>query len=478
MSITPQKEFTVLQPSVAWEDPHAWTDATDSLSVRAAAYEALVQYAPGGHYKPVLASSWRIAPDARTWTFYLQPDVPFHDGETLQARDVVSSLARACAPDAPGLYGTGGLCHSYLGDASVKALDAHSVQIVTPEPMADLLDLLFKIPIVSQHALDDLSQRSAGTGPYQLLSAQDAGVVTMARFDDYWAGRPPVQRLHWRAETDTAQRVSALLSGDADLVTQVSLEERQFIETMGQAEVVTADGHLAVIFMCNAHSGPCAEQRVRQALNYALDMSRIIYAIKGGAAQPLNGPLTPSHLGYDPETSPYPYDLGKARALLAAAGYADGMTLTLDVPTHSPDEANALAQHMANQYARIGITVEIKTFSDRPAYAERVKAKQINDACAFDSSPLSTYRCLREKFHSGVAGSWWQGYDNPEVNALLERAWATVDDAQRQAIYRRAYRIIRDDAPWIFFYSPTDFWGVGPRARGWSSQADGLVRLI
>jgi ABC-type transport system substrate-binding protein len=154
------------------------------------------------------------------------------------------------------------------------------------------------------------------------------------------------------------------------------------------------------------------------------------------------------------------------------------MRVVLDVPSVLPDEAPRLARRMAEQYAEVGITTEVREFSDRPAYAEMVRAKKIDDACCFDSSPLSTYRVLREKFHSRLRGPWWQGYANPEVDRLIERAQATVDVARRRDIYHRAYRLIRDDAPWIFLYAPTISWGVGPRARGWSAAVDGLVRFV
>ena len=82
---------------------------------------------------------------------------------------------------------------------------------------------------------------------------------------------------------------------------------------------------------------------------------------------------------------------------------------------------------------------------------------------------------LREKIHSGLQGPWWEGYTNPEVDALIEQAQATVDDAARQVIYRRIYGIVRDDAPWIFLYSPIRYWAAGERLDGWQPRADGLV---
>ena len=176
---------------------------------------------------------------------------------------------------------------------------------------------------------------------------------------------------------------------------------------------------------------------MRQALNYALDVDEIIAEIKHGAAKPLNGYLTPHHFGYNPETPVYPYDPDKARSLLAEAGYEDGLDLVFDIPSVMPDEAPELARMMAEQYGRVGITLEIVEHQDRAAYSEMVREKRINDAAAFDSSPRSTYRVLREKIHSGLQGPWWEGYENEEVDSLIEEAQATVSDPERQAIYRR-----------------------------------------
>ena len=284
--------------------------------------------------------------------------------------------------------------------------------------------------------------------------------------------------VYWRAEPDAARRVEALLSGEADLIADVTPEGIRKIEASGRAVVFTFDSSVCATFMCNLRSGVCTDRRVRQALNYGLDVPELIETVMEDAARPLNGPLTALHFGCDPATPPYPYDPEKARALFAEAGYADGLRLVLDVPTILPDEAPRLARLMAEQYAKVGVTTEIKEFADRPGYAGMVRAKQIDDACCFDSSPLSTYRVLREKFHSGVQGPWWQGYANSEVDALIDQAQATAGTVERRALYHRAYRIIRDDAPWIFLYSPTHSWGVGPRVRGWSAGNDGLIKLM
>jgi len=439
-------------------------------------YEALVRRDESGAFRPALATSWKVEDNGQSWIFNLRTQVPFHDGDKLKAQDVVASLERVCDPSIGGAFGTEGVYCSYLEDAVIKSLDEHTISLVTAKPMTDLLDILVKLPIAPQRALNHLPDIKVGSGPYRPVEANDERVV-MEAFTQYWGGRPPVKQVYWQAEPDAQKRVAALLAGEADIVAGVTLEGKRTIEASEQATVVAWDSSLCIIFMCNALSGVCADRRVRQALNYALDVSEIIATVKGGAARPLNGPLTPLHFGYDPSTPAYQYDPAKARALLAEAGYADGLHIVMDIPTISPDEASHLSQLMAEQYLKVGITTEIKEFADREGYAKMVRAKQIDDVCCFDSSPLSTYRVLREKIHSGIRGSWWQGYTNQEVDALIDQTQATVNKIRRRDIYRHAYRMIRDDAPWIFLYRPTYFWGVGPRARGWTVGIDGLIRL-
>ena len=447
-----------------------WTDGRDRLSLRYAVYETLVRYGPDGDFQPSLAAAWSVEEDAATWTFDLREGVCFHNGAPLTAQAVVASLDRARGPGLPGELGTIGLFRSYLGDAEVRALDERRVRVVTATPMADLLDLLVEIPIVVPGDL------AAGTGRYRIAEAH-AGEVRMEAVRDHRSGAAAYPRLLWRAEPSGSRRLQALLDGEADLVTDLLPEDRATIAGSNRGQFVVRDGKVAVVFMCNAARGACADVRVRQALNYALDAPALIRDAVDGAARPLNGPLTPRHYGHDPATPPYPHDPAKARALLAAAGYGNDLTLVVNIPTTHPDEAPRLAELMAEQYIAVGVTVQVKPFDDRPAYAEMVKAKGIDDACCFDSSPLSTWRVLREKFHAGVRGAWWQGYSNPEVDALLDQAAAVIDADRRQALYRRAYRLIRDDAPWIFLYSPMLAWCLGPLAGKAEPGVDGAIRF-
>jgi len=467
--------LTVMQSSVSLGDPHICSDSVNRLSLVFSVYEALVARDHDGRYQPSLAESWVVSGDGLSWTFTLREDVTFHNGEVLEAEDVVATLERVLDPSIGGSFGTQGVYLSYLEGAEISAGDSRTVTIVTGEPMADLFDLLVAMPISPASELGRLPDEYIGSGPWRIRE-QTGSRTIMEAHDDWWGGTPAWSEIHWIAESDPGRRAEALLAGEVDVIADIGLREKEQIVEAGSALTHELDSGLCIIFMCNALQGACADRRVRQALNYALDVEAIIREVKGGAATRLNGYLTPHHFGYDPGTPAYPHNPEWARSLLAEAGYADGFDLVLDIPAAMPNEAPELARLMAEQYREVGISVEIVVHEDRAAYSEMVREKRINDACCFDSSPRSTWRVLREKISSDLRGPWWEGYDNPRVNELIGEAAATFDNRERQALYREIFELITDDAPWIFLYSPTRFWGVSSTTmQDWRPRADQLL---
>ncbi|MCA9984263.1 MAG: ABC transporter substrate-binding protein [Anaerolineales bacterium] len=464
----------IVQSDVRLADPHICSDARNRLNIFTAIFDALVRRDDQGNFIPALASSWQVQPDARHWQFQLRQDVCFHNGDNLTSADVVASLRRACDPAVGGELGTEGVWASYLGDAEISSSGPATVTIVTGRPMADLLDLLVAIPIMPAATLAGLPQELCGSGPYRFVRAT-ATEVELAPFAAAALRQPAGNEpLIWRAMPAEADRAAALLAGEADLATDLSAASAAQVKAAGLA-TLEHQSNLCVAFLFNLIDGAAQDVRLRQAINYAVDVERMIAQARAGAATPLNGPLTPWHFGCDPAIPPYPHDPAKARQLLAEVGFTG--RLGVDVPMSLPDEAPLLGQLLAEDLAAVGLEVELRHYDDRPAYAQMVKAKQIGDLCCFDSSPLSTYRVLREKINSDVAGPWWQGYANADVNKLLDQAAAAVDDAERQALYRAAYRHMHDEAPWIFLYRPTYFWGLGRPDPAISVGADGFLRL-
>jgi peptide/nickel transport system substrate-binding protein len=342
--------------------------------------------------------------------------------------------------------------------------------------MADLLDLISEMPIAPAGELDKLPNEYVGTGPYQ-VGGRSRDEIVLERNRGYWGKEPISDEVSWISQTDAVDRAAMVAEREADIATSIRLEGSNSIMGSTRANAVSIKSSLCIIFMMNSGSGVCADARVRQALNYGLDIDEVVKKIKKGAATRLNGYLTPHHYGYNPETERYPYDPDQARRLLSEAGYPDGLKLTIDIPTRMPDEGPEVGEMMKEHYGRIGVNVNIVSYTDRAAYAEMVRDKVIHDMCCFDSSPISTYRVLREKIHSGYKGPWWEGYHNDEVNGLIDVAQKTFDNTKRAGIYQRVFQMVRDDAPWVFLYRPTYFWAVSKKLGDWVPTDRGKVKL-
>jgi peptide/nickel transport system substrate-binding protein len=475
MSINPQSVFTVVQPTTPLADPHVLSDIRDRRSIIDAIYDSLIRRDEHGSFIPWVARSWSHNNTNTHWIFNLRPNIKFHNHEWLSAKDVVGSINRAISPELPGELGTQGVLRSYLADAKIAVLDELTIEIHLGKPFADLLDLIVDIPIVPEAMLAELPEKAIGSGPYRLLSAE-SGKIELVAFTDHWAGRPPVEKLIWLAESSPQTRQSLVLSGQADIAvdvpsTKVNDDSTGFIEQ---------PSYLCIIFLFNLLNGPGADIRVRQALNFAIDIEEILADKKiiNSAAEPLAGPLTSKHFGGTPLNSPYTYDPTRAKALLKEAGYSNGLSIQFDLPARFPDEAIALATKIAEQLGNIGVAVTLNIHDNRPGYSEFVRTKQFVHLACFDSSPASIWRVYKEKLDSRVQGPWWQGYHSDQFNNLLDQAAQSLDDEQRNELLKEAFSIVQRDAPWLFLYAPYHQWLLSHKAKGWTPTIEGRVRIV
>lgn len=457
--------ITIAQKRLHLGDPHDCTDIADTLTVLGGVYDALVQR-DGAGYRPGLATGWTVSDDARTWRFTLRPGVRFHDGTPCDAGAVAASLHRMAQPDRGATLGAPGVWAQYLGGAGIVAEAADRLRITLAAPMADLLDVLVCGHVVAPDSLTDPAARPVGTGPWR-LTGRDAQGLEAESVPDHPDARPGT--LLWTLEPEPAARVAALAQGAAvanDLPAGVRLPE--------DATAIPYLDPTAIIFLFNAVRPVMADPRVRLALNLALDRRALIAAVLAGDGAPLSGFVSPAHPGHvaGPDA---PARRTEARRLLAEAGHGDGLALVVDTPTSLPAEAEALTAAVAAQLAEVGVALTIRRWTDREAYAHRVRRSEVADLCVFDSSPMSTFRVLHEKIDSRVQGSWWLGYANPAVEAWLDRARTTLDAAGRAALYRACYTALQADPPWLFCYQHRKRVGLRGRHVGWSMRPDGVL---
>jgi peptide/nickel transport system substrate-binding protein len=471
--------LTITQPRAVLDDPHACTDSSDVLSVFSALFEGLVRRSDAG-YQPALATHWSMSEDARTSSFTLRDGVRFHDGERCDAEAVKHCLERMARPDMGATLGAPGVYAQYLAGMTIEIVDGRRLKLTTVEPLADILDILHVGHIVSPRALaaagDDLAKRAVGTGPYRLERWRDGEEVGVSANMAYHGRRPAFATINWRRGASAAERLSLLRDGHAQVANgldhgQAAVLDRQRFTTLDYLSPV------ALILMFNAARGPGADPRVRRALNLGIDRMGLVRDVLGGAGQPLHGYVSPVHDGADPDAPGFAHDLAMAGQLLREAGYGTGLELNLYCPTRLPDEAQMLAAALERQLAPIGVSFRIHLEPDRVHYANQVRLKQIHDICVFDSSPMSCFRVLHEKVDSRVRGSWWEGYANPEAEALMDRARRTVDEGPRRAIQRQIYRLLQADPPWLYVYNHRRMVGLAGRHPAFVMPRDGVLNV-
>jgi len=469
MPVTPRPR-RIVQTHVDLGDPHRCDDDAATVRLRRLRFTTLVAPAPDGGHRQALASAWRVDAAARRWRFRLRPEARAHDGASLGARDVIASLERARDPAVGGALGTAGVFAHYLEGvrftAERDADGAELLSLATPRPFADLLDLLVDLPVLRVAALGRDGAAQLGSGPYRLAS-NAPGRIELVRWDDALASHVddtvPVgcERLTIRAQPDPAERVAALLAGEADVATEIPSRLAHALDGDHRVRVQRRPGGAAVVAFFHldpARPSPVHDVRVRRALQLATDVRTLVRELHQGYATPLSGPFPAPHLGLDPAAAPPPFDSSRARALLVEAGHGDGLTLTFDVPERLPDEAPALVALLARQWAAIGVRLEVRRHADREGYAWMVRERRYGDLCLFDSSPASSYRVLREKFHGGHAGPWWQGWSDPAVDAAIDAGAAEPDAARRAEHYRRAVARIVAASVWLLLYAPERLW--------------------
>lgn len=471
--------ITIAQARVVLDDPHACTDSADVLCVFGALFDTLVRRDETGRYAPALATSWVASDDARTFTFSLRDNIRFHNGDACDAEAVRFSLERMARPDMGATLGAPGVYAQYLAGLRVEILGPLKVRVTLAEPMADFFDILVAGHIVSPRAIggagEDLAARAVGTGPFQLVTYVPGERISVRANLEHFAGTPSHKQIRWIRGETAAIRLDMLRRGTADIANGLETAEEQELGALCEFTCVNYLVPTAIILMFNASRGPGADRRIRRALNLGIDREALVRDVLQGAGQPLHGFISPIHFGADPDAPHFRRDKAEVRRLLTEAGYGDGLTLEVYCPTRLPDEAQRLVQHLETQLSTIGVRFNVHLEADRTQYATQVRLKQVHDLCVFDSSPMSAFRVLHEKIDSRVKGSWWEGYANPAVEALIDRARRLTDGAAREALYRDCYRLLQQDPPWIYLYNHRRGIGLKGAHPSWVMRQGGVL---
>jgi peptide/nickel transport system substrate-binding protein len=458
-------------------DPHAQT-TTMVYNVLRHCYETLVWFDEKGNVIPWLAEKWEVSPDGKVYTFYIRKGVKFHDGSELDAYVVKANFDRWLDPTVRVPQ------RGQLGPIEkVEVVDKYTVKVYLKTPYAVFLKALgVYLLITSSEVITSFGNKTitevVGTGPYKFVAWEKGKRIVIERFDDYWGEKPVLKRIEWLVIPEASTRLAALLAGDVDFAFNLPPTDLERVKGDARFTVLTPTSN-RIMFVAMIPRGPLADPKVRQALNYAVDVDSIIKNILYGLGIKTNAPLPPHFFGYA-DMPPYTYNPEKAKQLLAEAGYPQGFKVVLMHPTGRYLMDKQVAEAIQAYLSKVGITVELKTM-DWPSFvAELLKPL---DQKTFDMVLLGwgpavadAHFTLYGQFHSAQAtprGLAAAHYNNSEVDKLLEAALAELNESKRAEYYKKAIEIIWRDAPWIFLYTQKWFFASSASLEGYKVHIDG-----
>lgn len=448
----------LLSSQLSTLEPQNTTD-TDSAAVRYQIYNGLVTMTASGQPVADLAQSWDISDDGITYTFTLRDGVKFHDGTPLNAAAVVATFNRLLEPD----RNTSGTAYFKPILASVEEVSELQVRFTLYEPFAPFLNTLalstghIMSPAAIEQYGESYGEHPVGTGPYRFVEWVRGERLVLERFDDYFDGTPPLERIEYRIVPEASTRVALLETGEADVILRVSPDEAARLANDGNIVLETTPTSRVMFLAINLTRAPFDDVRVRHALNHAVDVRSIIDALIGPDVAQADSPLAPNVFGYV-STKTYGHDEQLARELLAEAGYEPGdITVNLWSPNGRYVQDATLTQAVAQELEDFGIHVNIRLFGDFAEYLVTGFIEDRGDMMLLGWAPssLEAEGGLYQILHGDRAGQFANnsGYNNPTVNRLIEEARAKTTDEGRIAKYAEAQEIIMEDAPWIFLYA-------------------------
>jgi len=445
-------------------DPQTVT-ATNDFRILTNVFDGLVRFTPGTlAVEPALATDWTISDDQLTYTFNLREGVTFHDDTSFDADAVKFTFERMLDPDHPQ-HGTGPfpLAFFFSSIEAVEVVDPMTVAFQLEEPYAPFLSNLAHPAglIVSPSAVaerDEAYGRApVGTGAFRFAEWQPNSHILLARNADYWDGVPPTESVEFRPVPEAADRASAMLSGDFDIMVEVPADRLATFRNNPNFQVHETTGPHLWFLILNTKEGPLSDKRVRQAVNYAIDKQGLIDTVLKGTADVAAGPIPPAFdWANDGSVAPYPHDPEKARNLIRQAG-VEGAALTFYVAEGGSGMLDPVAMATAIQadLKSVGLNARIETYewstflsNVNPGLAG--KADMAEMAWITNDPDTLPYLALRSDAMPQTGGFNAGYYANPEIDRLLSEARATTDLKTRGMLYNRVQAIVHDEAPWAF----------------------------
>ena len=421
-------------------DPHKAV-AAGTKEVLFNLYEGLVKPDSSGELQPAIASDYSISEDATTYTFTLREGVKFHDGSMVTAEDVKYSIDR-CADTTNGEP----LVEAYSNIKSVNIVDEKTVEVVLNTADSDFLANMTTAIIPASNENPDTNP--IGTGPYRYVSRSPQENFVVEKFDEYWGTPANIENVTFRVCANADSIVMNLQGGSIDMFAR--LTTTQASQLGDQFDVLEGTMNLVQALYLNNAVEPFNDERVRQALCYAVDPQGIMDLIADGKGTEIGSSMFPAfEKYYMPELNDvYNQDYDKAKELLAEAGYPDGFSFTITVPSNYQQHIDT-AQVLVEQLKNIGVTAEIELVEWETWVSEAYTNRNFEaTVVGVDASSL-TASALLSRFVSDAPNNFIN-FSNADYDAAYARAEAAVDDEEKTEGFKECERLLAEHAANVY----------------------------
>ena len=466
-------------------DPNAQVDSF-TQSVHHMVFDPLVRRNKDLKLEPALATSWEVIEPTR-WRFKLRQGVKFHEGQPFNADDVVATIQRQIDPGARNRENLSTV-------VGVEKVDEYTVDLILRGPYPLLLNDLAAIYIMSKPWMEEhdalkpgnastgvvtyANNHANGTGAFKLKTYEPDSRSVFEVNKDWW-DKPQhnLDEVEFRPIASDATRVAALLSGEVDMIAPVPLQDVDRIAATDGLKVVENPSLRTIFFIFSyrpelhatpGKPNPLLDVRVRQALWHAIDTNTIQKRLMRGKSRTAGMLVAPAVTGYDETIDvPLPYDVDKAKALLAEAGYPDGFKTGLACPNdrYIADEQICLA--VASMWAQIGVQANVSVESKTTYFPRTDKGEFDVYLLGWASLPpmdgFSPLQALLATNDGTFGGSNADGLSNPEIDKLAYAAAVELDETKRVEMLKQAFRITHDQVFYLPLHQQPVAWAMSSK---------------
>ncbi len=437
-------------------DPYL-TAAAGTREVMFNVFEGLVKPDSDGNYVCAVASDYTVSPDLLTYTFTLRDGVVFHNGSPCTADDVLYSFETCAATSVDATL------VEALSAVSAAA-EGNKIVLTLGVPNPDFISYVSNVSIVPKD-YDQQDTQPVGTGPFRFVSRSVQENIILERNEAYYGKPANLERVTYRVYEDSNALFTALDSGSLDIVAHLTID--QVNNLSNGYTILEGTMNLVQALYLNHAYAPLANEQVRQALCYAVDVDAMLALTAEGHGAKLGSSMYPAFRKYfDPALADaYPYNPELAKQLLSNAGYPDGFPLVITVPSNYQPHVNT-ATVIAEQLSQVGIQAEIQLV-DWNAWVEDAYNHRNFQATVvgFDTHTLTASGLLARWVSSSEKNL--SNFQSDAYDETYAAAQATADDAEQTALYKQCLQILSDTAANVYLQDLADFVAINPALEGY-----------